>query len=109
MLRSGMRRMDGRDLRRCRLLARLVQSRRLLMILAVALLLATLATSVLADSRDGPIFEDTATNGRQDVGDLYVFRSPSNANNTVLIATISPFAGNVTPVTFDETLSLDIK
>jgi len=78
-------------------------------VLVVAVLLAALATSALADSRDGPTFVDTAANGRQDVGELYVFRSPANANNTVFIATISPFAGVVTPAAFDETLFFDIR
>jgi hypothetical protein len=68
-----------------------------------------LARLVLADSRDGPIFINTATQGRQDVGEVYVFRSPLNPANTVFVATISPFAGNVTPSSFDASLFFDIR
>lgn len=77
-------------------------------VLAVALgpLLARL---VLADSRDGPILLNTVTHGREDVGEVYVFRSPLNSSNTVFIATINPFAGNVTPASFDESLYFDIR
>ena len=62
-----------------------------------------------ADHRDGPLFENTAANGRSDLGELYVLRSPVNANNTVLILTVSPFAGFVTPRTFDESQVYEIR
>ncbi len=101
--------MHARDIRGPSLLNHLRHSQRAVVVLVVAVLLAALATSALADSRDGPTFVDTAANGRQDVGELYVFRSPANANNTVFIATISPFAGVVTPAAFDETLFFDIR
>src|SRR5437762_12192369 len=44
-----------------------------------------------------------------DLESLYVFRSPANANNTVLILTASPFAGVQTPATFDTSASFDFK
>jgi len=45
-----------------------------------------------ADQRDDP-FLSNFTHGALDLGDLYVFRSPANANNTVLIMTLGSFAG----------------
>jgi len=77
-------------------------------VLAV-MLAPLLATFVFADARDGPTFVNTAANGRADVGEVYVFRSPANANNTVFMATISPFPGNLTPAAFDESLFFDIR
>ena len=62
-----------------------------------------------ADHRDGPVFEDTAA--RLDIGEVYVFRSPTNANNTVFTMTVSPFAGGPggTPTTFQEDAVYDLK
>ena len=62
-----------------------------------------------ADHRDGPIFVNTATNGQADINDVYVFRSPSNANNTVIGLTVQPFPGNLTPTTFDPGAVFDVK
>src|SRR5438270_260911 len=62
-----------------------------------------------ADHRDGPIFVNTQANGRRDINDVYVFKSPATPANTVLAMTFSPFAGSVTPVTFDETAAIEIK
>lgn len=64
-----------------------------------------------ADHRDGPIFANTAANGRSDVNDAYIFQAPGNANNTVLVYTVSPFpgGGGGTPATFDQSLTYDFK
>src|SRR5439155_22286209 len=76
-------------------------ARRLLLGIAVAACaLAASAGAARGDFRDGTIFSDTATNGRLDVGPLFVFRSPANANNTVFVMTVSPFTGVLTPATF---------
>lgn len=61
------------------------------------------------DHLDGPIFGDTAANGRRDVTGLYVFRSPANANNTVFVFTVAPFPGNLIPAPFDPALYYDIR
>jgi hypothetical protein len=61
------------------------------------------------DHLDGPIFADTAANGRRDVTGLYVFRSPADANNTVFVFTVAPFAGNLIPAPFDPALYYDIR
>ncbi len=76
--------------------------------LAGALLLAAAAVPA-ADHRDGPILVDTANNGHVDINDVYAFRSPSNANNTVLGLTVQPFPGNITPTTFDPSTVFDLK
>src|SRR5262245_43413557 len=55
-----------------------------------------------ADHRDGPIFVNTQVNGQQDLNDMYIFQAPGNPNNTVLIYTVQPFTGSVTPVTFNQ-------
>lgn len=53
-----------------------------------------------ADHRDGPIFANTYVNGALDLNDLYVFVSPTNPANTVMILTVAPFAGASTPAFF---------
>ncbi len=39
--------------------------------------------------------------GRTDINDLYVFQSPTNPANTVMIMTVNPGAGILSPTTFD--------
>src|SRR5262249_20625306 len=41
--------------------------------------------------------------------DIYIFQSPANPSNTVLALTVSPFAGNTTPDTFDPTIAFEMK
>src|SRR5437764_1447087 len=77
--------------------------------LAAGLAAAPVWLAPAADHRDGPIFVNTATTGTRDINDIYVFQAPGNPNNTVLIFTVSPFAGNLTPVTFDPRVVFDIK
>ena len=77
-------------------------------------LLACLAGSAVllapaADHRDGPILLITAVNGQRDINDIFVFRSPSNTNNTVFVLTFQPFPGNLTPVTIDQNTVFDLK
>jgi hypothetical protein len=67
-----------------------------------AVLLAALAVAPLtpaADQRDTPALTSFARGG-VDIGDLYVFRSPSNANNTVFIMTLGSFVGAKTKAAF---------
>ncbi|HEV3078296.1 MAG TPA: DUF4331 family protein, partial [Gemmataceae bacterium] len=84
----------------------------------LALLAALAALSVFmglgeaADHRDGPIFGPpgtTSANGRADINDVYVFQSPANGANTVLILDVSPFPGVLTPTTFEQGLFFDLK
>jgi hypothetical protein len=55
-----------------------------------------------ADHRDGPRITDLNNSpaGALDLNDLYIFVSPTNPNNTVLIQTMSPGAGVVGPGVF---------
>src|SRR4051812_38073273 len=66
------------------------------------------AQTARADFRDGTVFPDTAAQGRLDLGPLYVFRSPANANNTVFVLTVSPFTGVLTPASFVQGARYDI-
>ena len=55
-----------------------------------------------ADHRDGPRITDLNSTmaGSLDLNDLYIFVSPTNRNNTVLVQTMSPGAGIVGPGSF---------
>src|SRR6266542_2377332 len=91
-----------------RVLWRLLPLGGLLLVLSGVLVLLGQA----ADHRDGPIFGPpgiTITNSRRDINDVYVFRSPANANNTVFIMDVSPFAGPTTPPVFDQAVIYDFK
>jgi Domain of unknown function (DUF4331) len=87
-------------------------SRRRVLGTAAAVLVAVAATSLpvpAGDHRDGPIFVNTATHGTSDINDIYVFRSPANASNTVFFFSFQPFPGNLTPLSVDSTQVYDIK
>ena len=71
-------------------------------------LLAAFLLSPAADHRDGPIFVNSQAAGQADINDIYVFQSPSNATNTVLVLTFQPFPGVLTPTTADPTQTYDI-
>jgi len=60
---------------------------------------ATLAQA--SDFRDSAALAQASLAGSLDLGDLYVFRSPTNEENTVLIMTMSEFANVISPITFD--------
>jgi uncharacterized protein DUF4331 len=75
----------------------------------VSLLLGLSRDTAAFDHRDGPIFVNTAVNGQSDLNDLFVFRSPANANNTVFVLTFQPFPGNLTPATVDPAQQYDLK
>ena len=60
---------------------------------AVVLSFATQA----ADHLDAPALSG---NGQLDIADIYAYQSPNNPNNTVLVMTVNPFAGNLSPTTF---------
>ena len=75
---------------------------KLLAVIGVAGMLAGLvlvgAPSQAADHLDAPLVQ---ADGRTDINDVYVFRSPDNPDNVVLIMTVNPVAGGVSPTTFD--------
>ena len=51
-----------------------------------------------ADHLDSPA---VAMDGRSDINDVYAFQSPTDAVNTVLIMTVNPGAGVLSPTTFN--------
>lgn len=65
------------------------------------ILLFSTAPTILraADHLDAP---SLAGNGHLDINDLYAFQSPENPENTVLIMTVNPFAGDVSGVAFGQ-------
>src|SRR5262249_10817243 len=65
-----------------------------------------------ADHRDGPIFGPpgiTITNSQRDINDVFIFRSPVNAANSVLIMDVSPFATATTPSAFAQGVLFDFR
>lgn len=58
--------------------------------------LCTLAAVRAADHLEAPALR-TAGQGDRDINDIYAFQSPVDANNTVLIMTVNPFAGVMNP------------
>lgn len=65
----------------------------------LALLLGFTATSSAlwgADHLDAPALRTPGQGGR-DINDVYVFQSPTNPANSVLVMTVNPFAGKVNP------------
>ena len=70
--------------------------------LAVAMAVTTALPAMASDHLDAPSLQG---NGQVDINDLYAFRSPTNANNTVLILTVNPGAGALSPTNFAENTS----
>jgi hypothetical protein len=54
------------------------------------------AASRAADHLESPL---VTTDGRLDINDVYVFQSPTNSDYTVLIMTVNPVAGILSPTT----------
>jgi hypothetical protein len=90
-----------------------IQGRQAMRLRAATAALAALALGPVApaaaDHRDGPAFASPSEASRLDIGDLYVFRSLANASNTVLILTVSPFAGTQTPSAFRPNARFEFK
>lgn len=64
-------------------------------VLAGLLLLAPFGQA--ADHLDAPLVQ---ADGRLDLNDVYLFQSPQNANNVVMVMTVNPVAGLMSPTTF---------
>ncbi len=71
----------------------------------------TSTAATAADHRDGPRITDlnSSLSGSLDLNDLYLFVSPTNPNNTVLIQTMSPGAGIVGPAIFFPGAAYDLQ
>ncbi len=87
-------------------------------LLGAALALTFALVGEAADHRDGPLFPNTPLNGRPDINDVYIFRSPAdpqppnpdaaNFGNTVIAVTFCPFPGVLTPTSADPRVTLNI-
>lgn len=64
--------------------------------------------SQAADHRDGPIF-GSGIPPSFDINDVYVFQSPSNSANVVMVMTVNPFAGVLNDGTFHPGASFDFQ
>ncbi|MCI0552391.1 MAG: DUF4331 domain-containing protein, partial [Anaerolineae bacterium] len=65
--------------------------------------------SQAADHLDAPGLTPPGGDTRLDITDVYVFQSPSNPNNTVLIMGINPLAGVLNNGTFRNGAAYDFK
>jgi hypothetical protein len=76
--------------------------RKLLTIGGAVLVLAALAVTAIptlaADHLEAPLVQQ---DGRTDINDLYAFRSPTDSGRTVLVMTVNPVAGVLSPTAFD--------
>ncbi|MGV3485389.1 MAG: DUF4331 family protein [Planctomycetaceae bacterium] len=59
--------------------------------------LGTARDAMGADHQDSPL---VTPNGALDINDLYAFQSPQNPANVVMIMTVNPFAGVMSPTAF---------
>lgn len=64
-----------------------------------ASLLFTSVPALAADHLDAPLASE---DGRVDINDLFAFQSPADPGNSVLIMTVNPFSGVLSPTTFLE-------
>ena len=77
--------------------------------LGVALLISSLSLLVHAADQRDTAFLSSYARGPLDISDLYVFRSPANANNTVFIVTFGSFAGVKSKTTFSTGVRYEIR
>ena len=66
--------------------------------LALAASVVSIVPSGAADHLEAPL---AAQDGRTDINDLYAFQSPEDPDKTVLVMTVNPGAGALSPTTFD--------
>ena len=66
--------------------------------LALAASVVSISPSQAADHLEAPLVQ---ADGRTDINDLYAFQSPEDPSKTVLVMTVNPGAGALSPTTFD--------
>jgi hypothetical protein len=76
---------------------------------SLALLTTVSLPSKGGDRQDSPDLDFTALVGQRDLAGLYVFRSPTNANNTVFVLLAGPHAQLLTRPFFDPKASYEFK
>lgn len=72
------------------------RTRRTLALLAIAAM-ATALPAPAADHLDAPGLTPPGGDGRLDINDVYAFQAPGNPGNAVLIMTVNPAAGLLSP------------
>jgi hypothetical protein len=75
-------------------------------LLVVGSLVLAPAGAFGADHRDSPL---TKANAQLDINDVYIFKSSTNPNNTVIIVTVVPLAGVLNAPVFSSTGLYEIK
>lgn len=79
------------------------------LIAGAAFLIATSLSTKGGDRQDSPDLDFTALVGQRDVASLYVFRSPTNANNTVFVLLAGSHVPLLTRPFFDPKVSYEVK
>ena len=80
------------------------QSLRMMALAAIGTAMSSPALA--ADHLDAPVLQMPGQ-GTRDINDIYAFQSPTNADNTVLIFTVNPLAGILSPEAFGTDVSYD--
>jgi hypothetical protein len=75
----------------------------------VALFVVASVPAMADDRQDSPDLENTFVVGQVDLAGIYVFRSPTNANNTVFVLLAGPHAQVVTRPFFDPKARYEFK
>lgn len=79
-------------------------------ILAICgLFLAALSATATAGASDHLEAPRVQQDGRTDIADVYAFQSPENEHHTILIMTVNPGAGVLSPETFDPRANYQFK
>ena len=66
---------------------------------ATLLTVFCVSPAMAADHLDAPLVQ---LDGRTDINDFYMFQSPENSDNTVMVMTVNPAAGVLSGTTFDQ-------
>ena len=61
-----------------------------------------------ADHLEAPFLRQPGMGGR-DINDVYAFQSPTNPDNSVLVLTVNPFAGDLSSTVFDTDVDYQIQ
>lgn len=75
--------------------------------LALAVLCTGLVSPGYTQASDHVDAPSILSDGRADINDSYIFLSPTDPSKTVLILTVNPLAGIMSPVTFNQDISYE--
>ncbi len=71
--------------------------------------LALTGAALAADHLDAPGLTSPGGDGRLDINDVYAFQSPADSEKAVLIMTVNPAAGALSPTTFSPDASYELR